>query len=101
MFRDRDLILKLEVPIIVQLGRKAMPLGEVLAMMPGTIIELPKKADEELELLVNNRAIGTGIAVKVGENFGLQLQYIGDVRSRIQAMGDHAVDEPSPGAEAA
>ncbi len=101
MFRDRDLILKLEVPIIVQLGRKAMPLGEVLAMMPGTIIELPKKADEELELLVNNRAIGTGIAVKVGENFGLQLQYIGDVRSRIQAMGEDEGEAPSPDAQAA
>lgn len=101
MFSDRDLILKLEVPIIVQLGRKDMPLGQVLALMPGTIIELPKKADEELELLVNNRAIGTGIAVKVGENFGLQLKYIGDVRSRIHAMGDHTGDEPSPGVEAA
>jgi flagellar motor switch protein FliN/FliY len=85
---DLDVIRKLEVPIIVQLGRKTMPLAEVLAFTPGAIIELPKRADDELELMVNNRPIGTGVAVKVGENFGLQIEFVGDVRTRIEAMGE-------------
>jgi flagellar motor switch protein FliN/FliY len=85
---DLDVIRKLEVPIIVQLGRKAMSLAEVMAFMPGAIIELPKRAEDELELMVNNRSIGTGVAVKVGENFGLQIEFVGDVRTRIEAMGE-------------
>lgn len=82
-----DHILKLEVPIIVQLAEKNITMGDVLAMVPGMIIEFPKAADEELELMVNNKAIGTGTAVKVGENFGIRLSFIGDVRSRIEALG--------------
>ena len=88
MATDLDLIRKLEVPIIVQLGRKTMSLAEVMAFIPGAIIELPKRAEDELELMVNNRSIGTGVAVKVGENFGLQIEFVGDVRTRIEAMGE-------------
>lgn len=80
-------ILQLDVPIIVRLAEKEMPLGEVLGLTPGTIIELPKPAEAELELLVNNKVIGTGSAVKVGENFGLRVSFIGDVVSRIEALG--------------
>ncbi len=65
-----------------------MSLAEVMAFMPGAIIELPKRAEDELELMVNNRPIGTGVAVKVGENFGLQIEFVGDVRTRIEAMGE-------------
>lgn len=83
-------IMKLEVPVIVQLGTRAMTINDVLSLAPGAIIELPKAADEELEILVNNKAIGSGFAVKVGENFGLKVAYIGDVKKRIQALGSAA-----------
>lgn len=87
MAKDLNRILRLEVPIIVRLAEKTVPVGEVIAMMPGTIIELPKSADSELELLVNNKVIGTGVAVKVGENFGIRINFIGDAQERIAAMG--------------
>jgi flagellar motor switch protein FliN/FliY len=80
-------ILKLEVPIVVRVGERTMDVADVLGLVPGAIIELPKNAESELDLLVNNKAIGCGVAVKVGENFGLRLTYIGDVRARIDAMG--------------
>lgn len=80
-------ILSLETPIIVLIGERQLPLREVLALAPGSIIELPKQSDEELDLLVNNKRVGTGVAVKVGENFGLQISFIGDVQERIAALG--------------
>lgn len=80
-------ILTLEVPLIVQIAERGMPVEDVMAMAPGTIIELPKSSDEDLEILVNNKAIGTGTAVKVGENFGVRVSYVGDVTQRIAAMG--------------
>jgi flagellar motor switch protein FliN/FliY len=89
-------ILRLEVPVIVVLGWKSMPVREVTALSPGSIIELPKKADEELELLINNKAIGTGTAVKVGENFGVRITYIGDLRQRVTAMGPSAEAPNAP-----
>lgn len=84
---DLTAILKLEVPIVVEIGRRLIALSDVKSMVPGSIIELPKGAEDELELLVNNKPIGMGIAVKVGENFGLQISFIGDLKSRIEAMG--------------
>lgn len=84
---DTARILRLELPVICLLGDRLLTVQEVTALQPGSIIELPKKADEELTLVVNNRPIATGTAVKVGENFGIKLAYIGDVRARVEAMG--------------
>lgn len=84
---DLRSILTLEVPIIVLLGERQMPLSAVVALVPGSIIELPKGSDEELTLLANNKPVGTGVAVKVGENFGIRIAYIGDIQERILAMG--------------
>lgn len=83
-------ILRLEVPIVVRLGERTMNLGEVMAMTPGAILEFQKKAEEELDLLVNDRVIGCGTAVKVGENFGLKVTHIGDVRERAAALAAEA-----------
>lgn len=64
-----------------------MAMSEVLSLVPGAIIELPKSSDEELDLLVNNKQIGVGTAVKVVENFGIRISFIGDLKQRIEAMG--------------
>lgn len=101
MSSNLDRILALEVPIIVRLGERPMNLGDVVSMVPGMIIELPKSAEEELDLMVNNKTIGSGIAVKVGENFGIRISFIGDMAARIRAMGpaegagdaEHAEDD--------
>jgi flagellar motor switch protein FliN/FliY len=52
----------------------------------GAIIEFLKSSEEPLQLLVNNKAIGLGEAVKVGENFGLRITQIGDVRQIVAAL---------------
>jgi flagellar motor switch protein FliN/FliY len=84
---DISRILNIEVPIIVQLSERTMALSEILNLNTGSIIEFDKPADSELELKVNNKCIGSGQAVKVGENFGLRVVRVGTVRERIQAMG--------------
>jgi flagellar motor switch protein FliN/FliY len=87
MASDVRAILALEVPIIVVLGERTMKVSEVCALSPGAIIELPNRAEDELTLQVNNKPVGAGIAVKVGENFGIRITFIGDLKSRIAALG--------------
>jgi flagellar motor switch protein FliN/FliY len=53
----------------------------------GAIIEFHKAADDELELLANNKIIGKGHAVKVGENFGIKLTSIGPIKETIRILG--------------
>lgn len=89
---DLKAILQLEVPLIVQIAVRTMTVEEVTSLAPGAIMELPKSADDELELLVNNKPIGTGTAVKVGENYGLRVTYIGDLQERIAAMAKEQME---------
>lgn len=90
MATDLQTIFKLEVPVIVLIGGRRMPLEDVLALGPGAIIELNKSAEDELDLLVNNKEIGSGLAVKVGENFGIQISSIQSPIDRIEALGPTA-----------
>ena len=84
---DLQTILKLTVPVIVQVGHRSMLMDDVLALGPGAILELDKPADNDLDLLVNNKTIGTGEAVKVGENFGIRITSIGTTQQRVEALG--------------
>ena len=93
MSSDIQAILNLEVPVIVRLGERPMSLREVLTLVPGSIIEIPKPADDELDLMINNRRIGVGTAVKVGENFGIRITAIGAheaIAKRLQEKFDAA-----------
>ena len=85
--QDVRRLLAIEVPVIVQLGTRRMTVGEVMRFAVGAIIEFSKSAEEELELLANNKPIGKGHAVKVGENFGIKLTRIGSVKETILKLG--------------
>lgn len=90
---DIRTILKLTVPVKVLIGRRQIPLDDVLALGPGAILELNRSSDERLELMVNNKYVGEGIAVKVGENFGIRVLALGDRRELAKAIvrsGDDA-----------
>lgn len=94
MSSDLSTILRLEVPVIVRVGERTMTMSEVLGLVPGAIIELYKNSEAELDLLINNKQIGTGSAVKVVENFGIRINYIGDIKQRIAALG--GAETPAP-----
>ena len=83
---DLNRVLNLEVPVIVQLAERTMPLSAILNLNSGAIIEFEKPCESPLDLMINNKCIGHGQAVKVAENFGLRLTTIGSIRDRINAL---------------
>lgn len=87
MATDLDTIMKLKVPLIVTVGSQRLPLDSVLAFAPGSIIELNKSSDEPLEILINNKNVGTGEAIKVGENFGVRISKMRPPDQRVHALG--------------
>jgi flagellar motor switch protein FliN/FliY len=64
-----------------------MSIGQVRKLSLGMIIEFHKPVGDPLDLLINNRPVGKGDAVKVGERFGLRVSEIGDAATRIRSMG--------------
>ena len=94
MATDLKTIMQLTVPVIVRVGERDLPLEDVLALGPGAIIDLNKSAGEELDLLINNKSVGSGTAVKIGENFGIRITRIGSARERVAAMGPDQDQQP-------
>lgn len=102
---DLTAVFKLELPIIVEIGERMLPLREVVSLGPGSLIELDKFADDDLEVVVNNKPIGSGKAVKVGENYGIRISRVGDASERIAAVDAGGpplprTDDPSAGGAA-
>jgi len=85
--REVARICRLSVPVLVTLAQRNIPLALTLDWTAGSIIEFDVPADSELRLVIANKPIGLGYAVKVGENFGLRVTYVGDVAERIKALG--------------
>lgn len=80
----------LRVPLIAQLASRKLPLARIRRLSIGTILEFERNVEEPLELLANNRPIGRGIAVKIGENFGLRITAIRDAATRVRSLGGGA-----------
>lgn len=80
-------LLTLPVPVTVVLAERRMAVEAALQINIGTIIEFDVPFDSELTFTVANHPIGTGQAVKVGENFGIRITTLGNVRQRIDALG--------------
>jgi len=83
--RIRD-ILRIRVPVVVRLAERPMLVNEIMKIVPGKILEFTRTVTEELDLMVNNHPVGTGVAVKVNEHFGLRVSFVGDVRQRIRSL---------------
>ena len=86
MSEELKRILRIDVPVIVKLADKELSLGDIIDLSPGSIVEFARSADTSLELLVNNKVIGRGVAVKVGEKFGLRIDEIRPVEETIQTL---------------
>lgn len=84
---ELERILRLSVPLIVRLAERKMNCSEVMRLGNGAIIEFSKSSDQPLELLVNNKVIAVGEAVKVGENFGLRIKQVGEPKQIVEALG--------------
>ncbi len=79
--------LRIRVPLIVRLAEKPITLEKVLSLTEGSVLEFTKSVEEPLDLMANNKVIGRGEAVKIGEKFGLKVKDIGSPRERIKNLG--------------
>ncbi|WP_448585262.1 FliM/FliN family flagellar motor switch protein [Thermaurantiacus sp.] len=69
---------RIEVVVAVEVGRRRMPLAELVAAEPGALIPLDRLTDEPVDILVNGKPFGRGEIVAIGENFGVRLLDLAD-----------------------
>jgi flagellar motor switch protein FliN/FliY len=81
--RRLDLLLDVPLEVTVELGRNRMTIQDLLALGPGSVIELDKVAGEPLDIVVNDRLIARGEAVVVNDKFGIRIT---DIISRSERI---------------
>lgn len=81
--RRLDLLLDVPLDVTVELGRTRMTIQDLLALGPGSTIELDKVAGEPLDIVVNDRLVARGEAVVINEKFGIRIT---DIISRAERI---------------
>jgi len=84
--QNLDLLLDIEIPISVEVGRAQMSLEDVLRLVPGSVIALDKKAEEPVDLRVNGKLVARGEVVLVDDVYALRVTQIVDAAGRIESL---------------
>jgi flagellar motor switch protein FliN/FliY len=66
-------LLKVPVTVSVTIASTNRPISQLLEIGPGSILQFDKHFETPLVLETNGEPIAEGIAVRAGENFGIQI----------------------------
>jgi flagellar motor switch protein FliN/FliY len=70
---DIQRVLDIPVQLSVELGRKKVPIKQVLQLAQGSIVELDALAGDPMDVLVNGYLVAQGEVVVVNNKFGIRL----------------------------
>lgn len=84
---NMGMVLDIPVQISVELGRKKVPIKQILELKPGSVVELDSVAGEPIDVLVNGHLIAQGEMVVVNGKFGLRLTDVVTPSERFRRFG--------------
>jgi flagellar motor switch protein FliN/FliY len=68
-----DLLMDVELAMTMRFGARTLLLREVLDLSPGAVIELDRKVQEPVDLLLGGRLVARGEVVVIEGNYGLRV----------------------------
>lgn len=71
-----SLLHDVEMGVTVELGRSRMLVRDILALSPGSVVELDRAAGSPVDVLVNGTLIARGEVVVIDEEFGIRITEI-------------------------
>jgi flagellar motor switch protein FliN/FliY len=84
--KNIELLMDVELPISIELGKTKMNIADILGLAPGSIVELDKLVGEPVDLLVNQRCVAKSEVVVVEENFGLRITQLVSPEERLRNL---------------
>ena len=84
--RDLDMVLDLPLNMSVELGRVKLPIGQLLSLHAGAVIELDVKAGDPLNIMVNGCLVARGDIVIVNDKYGIRLTEIVTPSERVRNL---------------
>ncbi len=68
-----DLVMDVQLPVVVELGRTQKLVKEILQLQRGSVITLDKMAGEPANLVINGTIMASGEIVVIDDNFGIRI----------------------------
>lgn len=74
--QDLDRLYDVPVKVSAILGHARLPIGDLLKIGPGSLLQLDRKVGEAVDIRVNDRLVARGEVVLVDERLGVTLTEI-------------------------
>jgi len=81
-----ELLLDVELEASLRFGSREMPLGEILDLGPGDVVELDRNVADPVDLIVGDKIVARGEVVLVNGNFGLRVTEVAAPRKRLESI---------------
>ncbi|MGO8775406.1 MAG: FliM/FliN family flagellar motor switch protein [Terracidiphilus sp.] len=81
-----ELLLDVELEASLRFGAREMPLGEILDLGPGDVVELDRHVADPVDLIVGDKIVARGEVVLVNGNFGLRVTEVAAPKRRLESV---------------
>jgi flagellar motor switch protein FliN len=81
-----DLLLDVELEATLRFGCRELPLGEVIDLGPGDVVQLDRTVRDPVDLVVGDKIVARGEVVLVNGNFGLRVIEVATPRRRLESI---------------
>jgi flagellar motor switch protein FliN len=84
--RGLELLLDIELEAALRFGSREMPLGEILELGPGDVVQLDRHVSDPVDLIVSDKIVARGDVVLVNGNFGLRVTEVAAPQKRLESI---------------
>jgi flagellar motor switch protein FliN/FliY len=77
-----DGLLEIRVEVTAELGRMSMPIGDILKLSVGSVLELDRLVSEPVDLFVQGRRLARGEVVVVDDRFAIRVKELAEPRKK-------------------
>jgi flagellar motor switch protein FliN/FliY len=81
-----ELLLDVELEASLRFGSREMPLGEILELGPGDVVELDRHISDPVDLIIGDKIVARGEVVLVNGNFGLRVKEVAEPKKRLETI---------------
>jgi flagellar motor switch protein FliN len=81
-----ELLLDVELEASLRFGSRELPLGDILDLGPGDVVQLDRQIADPVDLIVADKIVARGEVVLVNGNFGLRVTEVAAPRKRLESI---------------
>jgi flagellar motor switch protein FliN len=81
-----ELLFDVELEASLRFGSRELPLGEILDLGPGDVVQLDRQVADPVDLIVADKIVARGEVVLVNGNFGLRVTEVAAPRKRLESI---------------